>query len=311
MKKYTTLPALFLTFVVPTWICAAVIGPYTSDGNTIALYHFDETAGVADPGTPLDNAVGTAAFDLTNTGGPDGRNNTGGGGYGAPAYTGFGSSFDVLGAGDGTYHTGSSTVATPTGGGATTGGAVLQSGLQGASGAFTLEALVNYNALGGEQTILAHDGDTRGFLFRFDTGGNLSFYNGSGSLTTTLPGSGDHSLQTGNWYHVAVTYTGAEAVTDNLAFYWTALDSAATEANLIGTATMSTDLNSGSDNPFGIGTTTKSSFRLETKGLIDEVRISNIARQADDFVFGVIPEPSTLLLMSLALLGLIAFRRRS
>jgi len=84
---------------------AGVKGPYTADANTLHLYHFDEAAGPADPGTPFADSVVANPYPLTNTGGPDGRDNTGAGGYAAPAFSGFGSAFDALNSGTGAHTT--------------------------------------------------------------------------------------------------------------------------------------------------------------------------------------------------------------
>ena len=98
---------------------SAVVGPYASDANSLGLYHFNETPGLSDPGNAIVNfGTGGTALNLTNTGGPDGRNNMGSGGYQAAGASGFGSSFDVLLSGDGTYKTGSGPMTS--GGGLTT-----------------------------------------------------------------------------------------------------------------------------------------------------------------------------------------------
>lgn len=301
--KNLFLPGFLVVLVAgPLPSVAEVLGPYTSDADTIGLYHFDESSGAADPGNPIANfGTGGAGMNGTNTGGPDGRNNAGGGGYGAAAAGGFGSSFDVLASGDDTYHSG--ITGSTTGGGVLTSGNLLQSALQGADGAFTLEALINLRALtlGREYTIISHDGSTtRGFAFRINTSRELSFYNGSGNITIDLPSSGTHQFVANSWYHVAFVYNGNAGAANNASFYWTALSSSATQANLLGTNTLAADLSGTSNNLLGFGTTTRSFYRFELDGYIDEVRISGIARDANDFLFATIPEPSSSLLISLA-----------
>lgn len=291
----------------------AALAPYVADANTLALYHFDETAGVADPGNPIVNyGTAGAALELANTGGPDGRNNTTSGGYGATAYAGFGTAFDVLASGTGNYVASSSA----TGGGVRSEGAITQASLQGASGAFTYEALIRISDLNDEQTIISHDGNMlgnsagtgeRGFMLRI-LGGQLSFYRVGGSEVANIPGTGDHAFVANEWFHVAVAYTGDEGVSDNLTFYWTRLDSGATQANVVGTATLANDLGSSADgNWLGIGTGTRGQFRSQVKGLVDEVRISSVARGPGDFLFAV-PEPASVALMGVA--GLVTLGRR-
>ena len=265
-----------------------------SSTDAIAHYTFDETAGTADPGNPIVNrGVGGASLNLSDTGGPDGRNNTGAGGYGATGLAGFGTAFDVLASGDGTRHAASG--GSSVGGGLTTAAAVPQSALQGADGAFTYEALIRIAGTAEEQTILSHDGSsTRGFLFRV-TGGKLSLYTGAAEATATIPTSGAHAFAAGQWFHVAVAYTGAGGVAGNLRFYWTALAAtpAPTEANLVGTATLAADLAAGATNLLGVGTTTRSPFRFELGGLIDDVRISGVAHAPSSFAIFAPPAPVT------------------
>ncbi len=294
---------------------AMIVGPYTADANTVALYHFDETAGAVDPGNPFVNSgSGGSGLNLTNTGGPDGRNNSGGGGYGAVAYTGYGAALNALLAGDGTYH--NSATAVGTGGGVLTGSGVTQATLQSAAGAFTYEALVRTGvnitdtSLTGERTILSHDGaTTRGFSLRV-IAGNLDFYSGGANPTVTaaIPTAGDHAFAANEWFHVAITYTGDADAADNLRFYWTRLDDAMIAANQIGTATFNADLGANTNN-LGVGTISRNPFRMEWPGLIDEVRISTVVRGAGDFMFTV-PEPASIGLIALGGLLLLPRRQR-
>ena len=279
---------------------AAVISNLMRDGTAlpstvpidgmIAWYLFDEYTGGADPGAPIINLGGAGSdLNLTNTGGGDGRNNTGAGGYGADGHSGYGFAFDVLASGDGTRHSGSAGSAV--GGGLLTASAVPQSRLQGADGAFTYEAFVRIPETTTEQTILSHDGPyVRGFLFRV-VGGKLSLYTGAAEVTATIPISGTHAFAAGQWFHVAVTYNGTEGVTNNTRFYWSALGASPALANLIGSATLAADLDGTTSNFLGIGTTTRGFFRFELGGLVDEVGITGHARAADAFEF-VTPPPS-------------------
>lgn len=279
---------LTVVFVSPAQ--AELRGPYAPDANTVALYHFDESPGDADPGNPFENfGSGGSALNLTNTGGPDGRDNSAanGGGYQAPTVRAdFGHAVDVLLSGSGSYHSG--TTGSPVGGGTTTAGSVAQTALQGADGAFTYEALAVFHSATSEQTVISHDasGTSRGFMLRV-LSGNLNFYTGSTSHTASIPTTGPHAFAANEWFHVAVTYNGEQGTEGNLKLYWTRIAAAGATANLLGSAQLVADL-ANATNPLGVGTTTRSPYRFEPVR-IDEVRISAVARAADAMQFTVPP----------------------
>lgn len=81
-----------------------------------------------------------------------------------------------------------------------------------------------------------------------------------------------------------MAYTGQAGVAGNLRFYWTALDASVTAAHLIGTATVAADLSGTVNNLLGVGTTTRSPYRFELAGRIDEVRLSGVAHAPETFV---------------------------
>jgi peptidoglycan/xylan/chitin deacetylase (PgdA/CDA1 family) len=112
------------------------------------------------------------------------------------------------------------------------------------------------------------------------------------SLTAAIPSEGPDAIREGAWYHVAVSYNGQVDQPDNLRFYWTSLDPARVTANLIGTGRMTQSLPSGCAPDFAIGQTGRQSPVTPTPnnnfvGLIDEVRISGVARGDNEMIFGV------------------------
>ncbi len=172
--------------------------------------------------------------------------------------------------------------------------------IAGEDGAFTIEALVKFDILpsatpGYASDIVTMDDDAtsrRLFLFRVENPGFLSFIplygnSVSGGGLATIPTRGPHAINTGDWFHVAVTYDGRDNVTDNLKLYWTRVGADSSGANQIGRGTLITDLgpelgdfaigNSGKYNTLG-------PFEF-FPGTIDEVRISDIARKPHDFCF--------------------------
>ena len=137
-------------------------------------------------------------------------------------------------------------------------------------------------------------------------GGSTANFN----LDANIPATGPDALVKDGWYHVAVTYNGSLVDPTNLKLYWTVLDPSRTSAAVIGSGNMNGWLRQ-QDTDFGIGNEMRD-FNGNTEpwiGLLDEVRISAIARAAGQMQFT--PEPTTaiLALASLGLLG--AVRRRS
>ena len=299
--------AITLILSLGSTVHAAVTGPYTADANTLFLYHLDETSGAL----VNDGAKGTG-FNLTNTGGATGRDGAGSGGYGATAYTGFGNAFDAYGSGDGTFHSGTAS----DGGGAHTESVTQsQADYQAAGGAFTYEALIKTPDLGptAEHQIISRDNGTtssRGFIF-YIVNGDLTFFNGGASgVSAAIPTTGGDAFVANEWFHVAISYTGNEGVADNVSFYWTRVVESATAANLIGNATLTADANAATTDLF-IGATGRDSYRREIS-MIDEVRISDVVRGANDFIFAPasVPTPAAGS-AGLVLLSVVAMRRRS
>jgi hypothetical protein len=176
--------------------------------------------------------------------------------------------------------------------------------IMGEDGAFTIEALIRFQRLPSEARGVAMDivsmddeGAGRVFNFRVIKPGFLCFSPFSGLSVrggglATIPASGPHAINTRDWFHVAVTHDGREGVAGNLKLYWTRIGPGLDAANLIGSGFLAADL---SRNPgdFAIGNTARTVLGKREcnpfPGLIDEVRISDIARAPHDFLF-VTPE---------------------
>ena len=202
-----------------------------------------------------------------------------------------------------------------------------------------MEALVRLNTLSGSAAMHLVSGEGEGgvggvadraFQFRlnpigFATGGSdntrvrVEFNNfnaGGNTLIVNLPDTGPNAVNTADWFHVAVSYTGTPATPDNMTFYWTKLDPANTLAAVAGTGQQGAALTR--DNNGATGGLTNTDFGLGNElrstggqgepllGLLDEVRISSVARAPGDFI--VTPEPSALALLAVPL-GLLSRRR--
>lgn len=257
------LPALFL-FGGPVISHASIVGPYNVDEWTLHIWHFDEAVG------------STAAVDETVPQ-PLSLNIVGTATLGNPSFAGFGTAIQ------------------------TTNGAYASAGVQPLSrfvwtdGAFTFEAIIrpdvnpmsppnNMNVICGERA----GSDPRAWQFRITTAGQLNFIRlpSNGALenfVAPLPSSGPNAAVLGQWYHVAVTYTGAGGEAGNLKLFWTLLDESRTEAALLAEFTMTNDL--GGEPLFTLGTSGRNPSGEGFRGLIDEVRISNLDRYVNEMQF--------------------------
>jgi hypothetical protein len=302
---------------------AAILGPYSPDANTTYLYHLDEAANsssAANSGT-----AGTPAVSYNGEifAGAGNDQTTISSVLGASAYAGFGNAANIssqfvgLGvdaSGNGAFRL-DEFAAVPTSNDRLPSHATIF----GAGNAFTLEAMVNMPSITGtnREIIASDNGDStnaeRGFQFRINSPGQLEFnYIGVptiAALTTAIPTTGDHAFVANEWFHAAFVFDGT-----NGQFFWTRVANSFTAANpisglladtvdvtdaaiiVIGNEARATNTTSGTGSGEGL------------RGLIDEVRISNVARTADQFIFGV-PEPSTAV-MAVAGLLLAGVRRR-
>lgn len=300
-------PTALLIFIAGV-ASATIMGPYTPDVDTLHLWHMNEQT--------------VPVFDL----GSDGLHLTAlrnGATLGNASYKGFGtalSTYDggpdaITDAGKDAYLSARPLVDGPSDNVAMT--------YEGASGAFTYEALVRIDfdpgvaygtnadgtVPGNFMQIINLDADessNRICQLRLDPVGTLKgnssplleFINLNKdkkdqiqSITVKIPISGPDAINMGNWYHVAVTFSGTPSEPDNFKFYWTLMDPSRSVANLIGTAQMIHSLPGGCSPDFAIGQTGRQSpVTLHPNqnfvGLIDEVRMSAVARTASQMMFG-------------------------
>jgi hypothetical protein len=290
---------------------AAVSGPYLVDANTVHLWHFDEalvtpnnSAGRQYPNdapgviTPwrLDNGYYDATYQSGIMGGT--------------AYSGFGGA-GVLDHSPNyfEFRKGNNDYGIPPGG---TGGTNITSTqlLGSTSGAFTIDGMIRWDGGQGGSTagniLNCGDNSSTGKLrLVMQNAGTVPVFtiglpnNQSFTTTAAIP-----TLTTSDWYHFAMTFDGNNAGGSPLNFYWTKVDPLATQANLVQTFSSNSTTAYDVQNSFQIGWWGGSNF----DGLVDEVRISNVARSADGMIF--IPEPSTTLSCLLGSAVLLLRRRR-
>lgn len=274
---------------------AALRPPYTADAATAYLFHFEDTVGgtgATNQGSAAKKAVAYSAATYPGDGVAATVSTTVL--AGAASASGFGQAATI-----GTANQGLGFDADNNGSFVMDDGAPVSadrlsdhSSMLGAGNTFTLEALVRLNtALSGNREIICTDsGDTsnanRGFQFRFN-GANLEFNwigkaSGTTGVTVAVPTTGAEAFAINTWFHVALTYDGT-----TLRFYWTRLDAARTSASLL--HTVASDIDLADDMLLVLGNearavgTTGSTEGLN--GLLDQVRISTVARSASEFVF--------------------------
>ncbi len=259
---------------------------YTPDDSTLHLWHLDEgTSPFADAGSQPVNLFGPAPGVEGGQAGAAGMGSAVHFHNAAPLHAGAAPPFGPL------------LFGMPREPGD---GSLAPFAIAGKDGAFTFEALVKLDQLPADAAhpfqILGMDSlnpALRVFNLRIEKPGFLTFTPMFGNTVVggqmaTLPRSGPHALQTGIWFHVAVAYNGERGEDDNFKFYWTRLDAGQDGANLIGTDGLGSNLN---PNPgsFGVGNTPRIDASAgggeSLPGMIDEIRISSIARAPEDFFF--------------------------
>ena len=284
--------------LLQTTVQAMIVGPYSPDPYTLHSWHFDET------NAPLVSAYG-------------GTNLVVGGGaiIGVDSFTGFDKALS-------TFDGGPSLIANTNKDAYAAIRPLANSSADNANirfsdpvtGAFTIEAIVridfdptpNYGttANGGNGRnaqcliVSAEDEANPGRLFQFRlapigtltlTDVNLEFINVNQavavqSVAAPIPLDGPNAIVSNRWYHVAVTYNGNQSEADNLKLYWTPLEASRTEANLLGSFSLTADVPAASTD-FAIGNSGRNTSTANFLGLIDEVRISSIARAANAMQF--------------------------
>ena len=277
---------------------ASIRGPYTNDANTVVLLHLDEPATT---GIAVNSALTTLGTNFVATANPSSatpRNPTPGilGGAGA---AGLGYSFgncanlsysNSMGLFMDGNTNGIADLDTSSARGADQ---IVMSQLCGPLGEFTLEALVSLPALtGANREIICMDsgGSPRPFQFRFTSTGQIEFNNigtAGANPKVNIPTTGDDAFVANQWFHVALTYDGAGTIK----VYWTKLDNARTNANLLATFTgVPTFVETGLA-VLTIGNENRNTSGEGLMGLIDEVRISNLARSSSDMALNTNAPP--------------------
>lgn len=293
MRLFKVLAFLFLAVSTPRWALANLAGPYTPDANTLFLFHFNEddsSSIVANEGSVGGYIYSVSEASATTT--PSVVTGMLGAiGY-SDATVDFGNCmtnpatgyvFGYDGNNDGSYEGDTASTRSTD--------AISMSTFNignGGQSPFTLEALIQPSAITGSQEIIATDSSaataSRGFQFVVSSSTlKFQFIGGSAprALSGAIPTEGDDAFVAGTWYHVAVTYDGA-----TLKLYWTKMDSTVGAAHLLNSGAMTLGANDGLvTGPLTIGNENRNTAGERFLGSIDEVRISSVARAANEMQF--------------------------
>jgi autotransporter-associated beta strand protein len=301
MKTTKILVCLLVVLTLPQLMRANLVGPYTPDANTLFLCHFDEPAGsssttnvgikggnfITVTNTLTGNGVAEPPTVTTLLGHASYTNTLAAIGFGnAVCGTNVDGLIDGLAGYDGNKN---GTYDADVSGGPASPDAInltnLNIGFNGAS-PFTIEALVCPNSITAslnQEIVCTDDGNgTRGFQFKITTAGQLQFNLipiSGGNITFSIPTTGTHAFVPGHWYHVAAVYDGTK-----LSLYWTQLDPSNNVANLLGATTVNYNSSSPAA-PLVIAAENRGSDQESFQGLVDEVRISSVARAANQMQF--------------------------
>lgn len=286
MHSLVRLFLVFAALVIPS--PALVSGPYVADANTVHLFHLSEASGTSISANAVAAGPSLIAFNGSSAANSPNAQPVVTTLLGAAGASGFGNAAAISNVAHGLgldanfidgFQPGNSTTAASV-------DSIQHSALTGVDGSFTLEALINIPSITVKREVISTDSsmNSRCFQFYTDTDGTLkfNFIGGPGATASAvIPTTGPQAFVANEWFHVAYVFNGTTAVST---FYWTRLVGTNTQANALATSGVETMVTS-NYGPLVIGNEGRGASGEGLLGLIDEVRISKIARAASGFLF--------------------------
>ena len=285
-----------LATLLPRFASANLVGPYTPDANTLFLLHLDEAAG-----SSVTTNVGILggnyySVNFSSSGVNPPVVNTM---LGAPGYSNGSINFTncenntTAGYELGYDYNRDGAFEADNGSGSPSPDGMVMTNLNIGNGGqtpFTLEALIQPTSTTGNQEIICTDSSgppngsntNRAFQFRISSGTLMfQFIANSAAMSATIPTTGQNAFVAGAWYHVAFTYNGSVGT-----LYWTKLDPSIGAANVIGSQALTLGTADGAvTGPLIVGNRGRPTGTETFFGGIDEVRISKVARAANQMQF--------------------------
>jgi len=285
LKPLTTFLVLFAMLLGVQPAIANIVAPYASDANTLLLFHLDEASSASSSNT----VNVSTAFGVTNNAYTLNVNASAAGVavttvLGSSGFSGFGNAANlnlanyVIGwdANNSGVYQGDNAV-----------DRITMSQLNMGNGGqtpWTIEAMIYPSVINQNQEIICTDSSAaaRAFQFKITSAGQLllDFIGGTPTpvdATAAIPTTGSHAFVANNWYHVAAVYNGT-----SITLYWTRVLPGVPSANALVTTASAVGTGFGAvTGSFNIGNENRAAGSEYFRGLIDEVRISNIARAAN------------------------------
>ncbi len=288
-------------------ITQAALWTYTSDANTLHLYTFEEQSGMSSTANLGTKGGRVLTVKETSTDTRKSETVQRADMLGHTGLAGFGNAVKIAHVGSGTNPAGNEGVGFDFNGNGFYSQGMFNRPAEDRitdfrtyfPGSYTLEAMINLPSIanpGGAtngRSIISFDSSTensRSVFFRVSAG-ELHLVNANNnksvgiSLVVAIPTAGPEAFEPNVWFHVAVVHDAADG--GSTQFYWTRVDPSRSQATPLGPRFTGpqTPNNVTASPALALGADSRHAFSESLGGLLDNVRISSVARGPGDFIF--------------------------